>query len=61
MDCADSFLVGVAAELGHTVVTQETPAGSKRKKVKVPDACAQLGVPYEDTFAMMRSLGARFA
>jgi hypothetical protein len=61
MDCADPFLVGVAAELAHTVVTQETPAGSKRKKVKVPDACAHLSVPYEDTFDMMRSLGARFA
>jgi hypothetical protein len=60
MDCADPFLVGVAAELGYTVVSQETPAGSRRKKVKVPDACAHLGVSYEDTFEMMRSLGARF-
>ena len=57
---ADPFLVGVAAELGYTVVSQETPAGSRRKKVKVPDACAHLGVSYEDTFEMMRSLGARF-
>lgn len=60
MDCADPFLVGVAAEHGHVVVTQEIPAGSKRKKVKIPDACASLGVQCENTFEMMRVLGATF-
>lgn len=55
------FLVGVAAELGYIVVTQETPAGSRRRKVKIPDACASLGVQCEDTFQMMRNLGAQFA
>lgn len=60
MDCADPFLVGVAAESGLIVVTQETPAGAKRKKVKIPDACVHLGVAYENTFQMMRALGARF-
>lgn len=61
MDGADPFLVGVAKELGWSVVTQETPAGAKRKKVKVPDACDHLGVPWEDTFEMMRALQARFS
>lgn len=61
MDGADPFLVGVAAELGYIVVTQETPAGSRRRKVKIPDACASLGVQCEDTFQMMRNLGAQFA
>jgi hypothetical protein len=61
LDCADPFLVGAAAELGLIVVTQETPAGAKRKKVKIPDACDQLGVAFENTFDMMRALGARFA
>jgi len=60
MDGADPFLVAAASETGATVVTQETPAGSKRKKVKIPDACRHLGVPFENTFEMMRSLGARF-
>lgn len=60
MDGADPFLVAAAAEAGATVVTQETPAGSRRKKVKIPDACRHLGVPFENTFEMMRSLGARF-
>lgn len=61
MDCADPFLIGAAKTAGHVVVTLETPAGSKRKKVKIPDACGHLGVAYENTFEMMRSLGARFA
>lgn len=60
MDSADPFLVGAAAESGLTVVTQETPAGSRRKKVKIPDTCQHLGVAYENTFEMMRALGARF-
>ena len=61
MDSADPFLVGAAAWLGAMVVTQETPAGNSRKKVKIPDACEYLGVLWEHTFDMMRSLGARFA
>lgn len=61
LDCADPFLVGAAAEQDLTVVTLETPAGSKRKKVKIPDACSYLNVDFEDTFATMRALGARFS
>ena len=60
LDCADPFLVGAAAEFGLIVVTQETPAGQRRRKVKIPDACAQLSVTCENTFEMMRALGARF-
>lgn len=48
MSGADPFLVGVAAESGRIVVTQETPAGASRKKVKIPNACAQLGVLCEN-------------
>ncbi|MHB8466382.1 MAG: DUF4411 family protein [Acidimicrobiales bacterium] len=60
MSGADPFLVGVAAEHGHVLVTQETPAGASKKKVKIPTACAHLGVPCENTFDMMRALGAKF-
>lgn len=61
MDSADPFLVGAAIEIGSILVTQETPAGASRKKVKIPDACRHLGVDYENTFEMMRALGARFS
>ena len=60
MSCADPFLVGVAAESRSIVVTLETPAGASRRKVKIPDACNRLDVRYENTFEMMRTLGARF-
>ena len=60
MSGADPFLVGAAAEGGFTVVTLETPAGRRKLKVKIPDACDHLGVAWEDTFGMLRNLGARF-
>ena len=59
LDCADPFLIGAAAQSGHVVVTQEVPRRSKRK-LKIPVVCRYLGVPYENTFEMMRRLGARF-
>ena len=42
------------------LVTQETPAGASRKRVKLPDACRHLGIQYENTFEMIRALEARF-
>lgn len=60
MSCADPFLVGVAAESGSKIVSLERSAGASRRKVKIPDACGHLGVGTEDTFEMMRDLGARF-
>lgn len=61
MGSADPSLVAVAAELDAVVVTLEESAGHSRKKIKIPDVCNFLGVAYENTFEMMRSLGARFA
>ncbi|MDQ3094947.1 MAG: DUF4411 family protein [Actinomycetota bacterium] len=61
MDGADPFLVGAALETGSVLVTQEIPALASRKRVKLPDACRHLGVQYENTFEMMRALGARFS
>ena len=60
MSGADPFLAGVAVEGGLRVVTLETPARGRKRKVKLPDACDHLGVEWEDTFGMLRNLGARF-
>lgn len=60
MDCADPFLIAAATEWGYAVVTHEV-ASRSRKKIKIPDVCRFLDVPYENTFEMMRHLGARFA
>jgi hypothetical protein len=60
MGGADPFLVAAAAHHGLTVVTHETPAGLSRRRVKIPDACVHLTVLCENTFQMLRSLGAKF-
>lgn len=59
LDAADSYLVAHAHAHGHVVVTHERPAPSRRT-IKVPNACVEMGVPYVNTFEMLRSERARF-
>ncbi|CAM3170820.1 DUF4411 domain-containing protein [Actinomyces slackii] len=56
---ADFLLVAHAAAYNLTVVTHETAASGSRKRVKIPDACKALDVPWCNTFTMMRNCGAR--
>lgn len=53
-DSADLILVAHAADSGATVVTFETSAPLGKRRVKIPDACAALGVPCVDLWACMR-------
>lgn len=48
------YLVAEALAHGHTVVTHEIPSPSTRR-LKIPDACVGLGVPYVNTFGMLRA------
>ncbi|MHB8632554.1 MAG: DUF4411 family protein [Thermoplasmatota archaeon] len=57
---ADFYLIGHALAHGHTVVTQETPEPHRQNRVKIPDACAALGVKWSTPFQMLRSEQARF-
>ncbi len=57
---ADYFLVGQALSLGYTVVTAEKPAPSSEKKIKIPDACNAVGVPWISLFEMLKAEGAKF-
>lgn len=59
LQTADYHLVGQALAAGHTVVTLEDPANSKRK-VKIPNVCTGVGVSWINTFAMLRMERARF-
>lgn len=60
LDVADSYLVAQALAGGHTVVTLEKPATSpSKKKIKVPDACASVGLKCITPYAMMRLQGVR--
>jgi predicted nucleic acid-binding protein len=59
LQAADSYLVAHAHAYGHTVVTHETVDNSP-KRVKIPNACVQMNVPYMNTFEMLRVEQARF-
>jgi len=56
---ADYLLVAFAGAHGHVVVTHEQPSPEGRKRVKIPDACAAMGVSTIDTFGMLRGTEAR--
>lgn len=54
---ADYLLVAFAAAHGCTVVTHERPDPNSRRRVKIPDACNALGVPWTDPWTMLRDSG----
>jgi hypothetical protein len=58
-DDTDAYLVAHAHAHGFTVVTHETP-GNELKRVKIPNACAALEVPFANTFDVLRREKARF-
>lgn len=55
---ADFQLVAQASDLGFTVVTHETPSPESRKRIKIPEACATLGVRCCTPWEVLRSEGA---
>ena len=59
LNAADYYLVAHARAKGFTVVTAEVAADTV-KKVKIPNACRGVGVPYSTVFDMLRAEGARF-
>jgi len=59
LQIADYYLVAHALTGGHTVVTHERPADSINR-IKIPNACIDLGVKYMTPFEMLRREKARF-
>lgn len=57
---ADGWLAAFAHANDLVVATDEVYKPDVRKKVPLPNVCKQIGVPYIDTFGMLRSLGVRF-
>lgn len=57
---ADYFLVSQALSLGYTVVTNEKPAPQGVTRIKIPDACDAVGVPWMSLFEMLKAEGAKF-
>lgn len=60
LDSADYHLVAYAHAYGHTVVTHERPAPDAKNRIRIPDACIAMGVPWMDPYKMLRVESARF-
>lgn len=57
---ADPWLIAKAQQTGATIVTHEKLLDSSSTKVRIPNICKLLGVPYIDTFTLLRRLNASF-
>ena len=55
LSSADYRLVAQAKTLGFTVVTHEKSDLNIKKRIKIPEACAEIGVPYMSPFAVLRA------
>ena len=58
---ADSWIVAHALANGWVVVTHEKSAPRSKKRIKIPDACAALGVECLNPFMMLRDMGMSLA
>ncbi len=56
---ADGWLVAYAKVKGCVIVTQEVLNPDIKRKVPIPNVCQAFGVPYIDTFEMLRRLGVK--
>lgn len=59
MQVADFWLVAAALAGHHTLVTHEV-ASPSAKKIKIPNVCVGLGVPFVSPYQMLRKEQARF-
>ena len=54
---ADPWVVSFAFASGGTVVTHEKLVPANSSKVKIPNVCRHFGVPYMNSYDMLRALG----
>jgi Domain of unknown function (DUF4411) len=59
LSSADFYLVAHAFVHGHTAVTQEVYEPAITRRIKIPNACQGLGVPWMNTYNMLRTEGAQ--
>lgn len=60
-DRADAWLVAFAKAKGLTLVTHEVLVPGIKRKVPIPNVCQALGIPFMDTFDMLRALNTQFS
>lgn len=56
---ADAWLISYAKAKGATVVTHEAFNRETKKRILIPVVCNQFGIPYVNTFEMLRRLEVR--
>lgn len=56
---ADSWLIACAKARNYTIVTHEVYDENMRRKIRIPNVCHEFGIPYIDTFEMLRRLNIR--
>ena len=57
---ADGWLAAYARVHGMTLVSDEKPNPNIKRRVPIPNVCARFNISYENTFSMLRGLGAQF-
>lgn len=60
LESGDYYLISHALAYGYTVVTHEVPAPGAVRRIKIPDACAGVGVACMNPFEMLRAEKALF-
>ncbi len=55
----DGWLVAYAKAKNYIVVTHEVVRPEAKNRVMIPNICQQFGVPFVNTFDMLRALGVR--
>lgn len=58
---ADPWVIAHALAESATVVTKETPTGRDTRRIRIPDVCMALDVPWIDDFEFTREIGIRFS
>ena len=57
---ADPWLIAKALAIGATIVTHEQPTPEARKRVLIPNVCADFNIPYMNTFDLLHKLSVSF-
>jgi hypothetical protein len=57
---ADPWVIAFAIAEDAIVVTKETPSGENSRRIKIPDVCNALNLPWMNDFEFAREVGIRF-
>ena len=58
---ADPWVIAFAMAENAVVVTKEAASAAPTKRIKIPDVCQALNVPWMNDFQFAREIGIRFA